>query len=126
MAKLSRWLVSLACLATPLVSQAATYWSPHIGADYKYWGVHTSDFYEEVFPRMDNAFDVYVGTRINGFFGVDVGYEKSINVMKTHVFDTDDIIFAEAETPGNSTMIDLRLRSLYAEMNFYAESNYLR
>lgn len=127
MAMHSRWLASMLLLATPISSMAATYWSPQIGIDYKYWGAVArpetpfSYQYDEVFPRLDNAFDVYVGTRINGFFGIDIGYEQSINKRKTKVYEGGEFVFAQPELLNNSTMIDLQLHSVFGAMNFYCE-----
>lgn len=130
MSILPRWLASLALIATPFVAQATsywTYWSPHIGAAYKYWDINPREdspylpSYKEVFPRIDNAINLYVGTRVNGFFGVDFGYENSLNEMKTKVYEAGDRVFAEPELSNNSTMIDLRLHSLYGAVNFYWE-----
>lgn len=120
MSTLRRILGSLALLATPFATQAA-YWSPHIGVDYKYWGVIAGDQYYEGFPRLDNAINLYIGTRINGFFGIDVGYEQSENKTKTWVFEGGEIIFANPEVLYDSTMIDLRLHTFHGEMNFYWE-----
>lgn len=115
----SRQLLSALCLmATPLTLQAA-YWSPHVGVDYKYWGVVTAEQYYYEFPRLNNAFDMYVGTRINGYFGLDFGYEQSENKEKTAVFEGGEIVFANPELPNNSTRINLTLRSLYGNMLFY-------
>lgn len=126
MSILPRWLTTLALIASPLATQATTYWtywSPHIGAEYKYWGVTTGreSPYEQIFPRIDNAFNLYVGTRVNGFFGVDVGYEACPSETKTKVYEGGEIIFAEAELPNNSSRIDLQLHTVYGAMNFYWE-----
>lgn len=109
----------LLALIVPTLSAQAAFWSPHLGIDYKYWGVVAGPQYEETFPRLNNAFDAYIGTRINGYFGVDVGYENSINKMKTQVYEGGELIFAQPEILYNSTMIDLRLHSLYGQMSFY-------
>lgn len=126
MSTLSYWLTSLTLMATSFTAQATTYWtywSPHIGAEYKYWGITTgkNSGYEEIFPRIDNAVNLYIGTRVNGFFGVDIGYENSVNEMKTKVYEAGDLVFAKAELANNSTMIDLRLHTIYGAVNFYWE-----
>jgi hypothetical protein len=121
MSKYTSWLISVMLLAAPISSMAATYWSPQIGIDYKYWGIDTKPTYDDIFPRLDNAFDVYIGTRINGFFGIDIGYEQSENKRITKVYEGGEVVFVQPELIYNSTMIDLQLHSLFCALNFYCE-----
>jgi len=140
-------LVAL-CTLFPLTAQA-TYWTPHIGVDYKYWHVmpyqektlpiHDSttvsypfgdDYprrpWKSMFPRIDNAFNIYVGTRINGFFGIDFGYDGSQSREKAYLFSDLDIPFSGFppilyEQLGNASVIDLQLHALHLDFNFYWE-----
>jgi hypothetical protein len=120
MKTLRRILSSVALLVAPFTAEAAC-WSPHIGAEYKYWGVTARDYAYPIFPRLNNAANLYIGTRINGFFGVDIGYEDSENKHKTHVFEGIERPFIEIEREGDSTMIDLRLHAFHGDLNFYWE-----
>jgi hypothetical protein len=97
------------------------YWSPHIGVDFKYWGIDPSESYKELYPKIDNAINIYVGTRINGFFGIDVGYEQSMNKDKTKVFTGNGLEepFVNIEMPGNSSAVQVRLRDIHVDFNFY-------
>lgn len=121
MSKSRQLLSALALLSAPYTTLHAAYWSPHVGADYKYWGMQTTYENKYIFPRLNNAASFYVGTRINGYFGVDVGYEQSENKKITKVYEGGEIVFAAPELPNNSTRIDLRLHDFFGYMNFYWE-----
>lgn len=112
----------LTTLGFPLVSQAA-FWSPHVGADYKYWGLEPNEYYESLFPRINNTINFYVGTRINGYFGMDLGYEQSERREKGQTFigDGTEEFFAQIEQPRDAATIDLRLSTVHFDLNFYWE-----
>lgn len=122
-----KYTLSLVPFLFPLATQAAI-WSPHIGADYKYWGVkpaiEESLFvdYEKYFPKITNTLNFYAGTRINGYFGVDFGFEQSIRKDKTRVFDDEDRLFVGSdENAGDSSFVDVRLKAWHMDLNFYWE-----
>lgn len=128
--------LSLSLCALPFSLQAA-YWSPHIGADYKYWGLEPNVYYEDTFPRIKNTLNLYIGTRINAFFGVDIGYEISQQPSVTHVFEGGEVflrsisnasgtttpttLFTTPELLGNNSQVSLRLRAPHIDFNFYWE-----
>jgi hypothetical protein len=99
----------------------AAYWSPHVGADVFVWGLEPQYPLQDVFPRINKAGNIYVGTRINGFFGIDIGYQQSTFKRKTDVFTGTETIFAVQEAPGNATNITLRLWGPHIDFNFYWE-----
>ena len=119
--------VAGALLTTLITTSAqAAVWSPHIGADYKFWNMKpsqdVSNFYKQTFPRVGNAFNVYAGTRIENYFGLDVGFESSPVHRKFHVYEGGEIIFAEPFFAGDATEIDMQLTALHFDMNFYWEA----
>ncbi len=104
----------------PITAQAA-FWAPHIGADYKWWGLEPNETYHETFPYIDHAFNFYVGTRINGYFGVDFGFEESTRKQLGYTFEGGEIIFVNPENPNDATDINMRLRDFHMDINFYWE-----
>ena len=117
-------LAALFSTLLPFTTHAA-FWAPHVGADYKYWNMKPSqdltEFYKETFPRIDNAWSIYGGTRVNGYFGMDLGYDNAPVKRLTAVFRGGELIFAVPELNGNSTMIDIQLHALHFDLNFYWE-----
>lgn len=114
----------IASLFLPSIVQGA-YWSPHLGADFKYWNAEPaigpeSDF-NLLFPKIGRAANIYVGTRINGYFGVDFGYEQSSKSKNYKVFDGTEIFFVSQEAAGDAATVDLRLHALHLDFNFYWE-----
>lgn len=116
--------VALLSLFASPIAQAA-YWSPHLGADLKFWniepqlGTHTD--YAELFPKINKAGNLYVGTRINGYFGVDFGYEQSSHKRSYDVFDGTEIFFVTQEAAGDAATVEMRLHALHLDLNFYWE-----
>lgn len=104
----------------PLTAHAA-FWSPHIGFDYKWWGLEPNETYEDIFPYIDHALNVYVGTRINGYFGFDIGFEESTRKEQSYTFDGTELVFVSVENPGDATNINMRLRDIHLDINFYWE-----
>lgn len=117
----------------PLTAHAA-FWAPHIGVDYKWWGLEpnegglkkngalfTFSDYEELFPYVDHSFNIYVGTRINGYFGVDFGFEQSDRVQNGKVFDGSELYFAKREVNLDAANVNMRLRDVHLDINFYWE-----
>ncbi|MBS0290512.1 MAG: outer membrane beta-barrel protein [Proteobacteria bacterium] len=115
-------LVSALILAaiTPQSSYSA-FWAPHIGVDYKWWGLEPNETYLPIFPRIDHAFNFYVGTRINGYFGIDFGYEESSRRQLSTTFEGGEIFFVEPELPYDATNITMRLKDFHMDLNFYWE-----
>lgn len=114
----------LTSLVAPQIAQAA-YWSPHLGADIKYWNVEpkfgTFTDYEYLFPEITKAVNLYVGTRINGYFGVDLGYEQSAKKKNYKVFDGTEIFFVSQEAVGDGATVNMRLHAFHLDLNFYWE-----
>jgi hypothetical protein len=123
---LKRQLTALALLALPCVSQAA-FWTPHAGIDAKFWGVRNKtpgnqNFdYEKIFPRIEDGFSVYVGSRVNGYFGFDVGYEQSVVKSRSYEYIGGELVFAVPEAARNASDTHIRLRSGFLDLNFYWE-----
>jgi opacity protein-like surface antigen len=123
-------LMSTLCF-TPILE--AAYWSPHVGFDYKWWGLEPNSGrqspiaispsypYTDIFPRINHSLNFYAGTRINGFFGVDFGYEQSERAQKYDSFQGVEFYFATPEVKGNATDINMRLRDIHLDINFYWE-----
>jgi hypothetical protein len=86
-----------------------------------YWGVEPYDQLEEIFPRINKAGNIYVGTRINGFFGIDIGYEQSTLKRKSKVFNGTEIIFVNQENAGDATNVTVKLWGPHVDFNFYWE-----
>lgn len=104
----------------------AWYWSPHVGADWKYWGAKPKnkqwEDFEKFWPDISNSFSFYAGSRINGFFGFDLGYEQSTTKEKSFIFNgVQSFVTPTAEPAGNLSDIELRLKAWYAHFNFYWE-----
>lgn len=107
----------------------SAYWSPHIGVDAMYWGVKPSFQYDELFPHINKGINLYVGSRVNGYFGFDIGYEQSSRKQKGQVFQGGEIIFATPENfllispeqANDAATIDIRLRTFHFDANFYWE-----
>ncbi|MBN9287525.1 MAG: hypothetical protein BGO43_04460 [Gammaproteobacteria bacterium 39-13] len=121
-------LGALFCV-TPLTIQAS-YWSPHIGADLKYWGLEpginatqtvTGTDYERLFPDITTAYRFYIGSRVNGFFGFDIGYEESTRRQQSLTFVAGDIFFIKPEVQGDAARVSVRLQDFYLDLNFYWE-----
>lgn len=122
------------CAALTLLWPAltmATFWTPHAGIDAKFWGVRNKTpafFYgnvpfdnEKIFPRIEDGFSVYLGSRVNGYFGFDIGYEQSVIKEKSYQYNGGEIVFVEPELVGNATEVDIRLRAIYLDFTFYWE-----
>lgn len=99
----------------------AAFWAPHIGVDYKWWGLEPAWAYEDTFPRIDHGYNFYVGTRINGYFGTNIGYEESTRKKIGEQFEGGEVIFVSPELAGNATDINLRIRDFHLDINFYWE-----
>lgn len=114
----------IASLMLPSLSYAA-YWSPHIGADVKYWNAEPSVGFNTdndlLYPEITKAFNIYVGTRINGYFGVDFGFEQSAKKKGYKVFDGTEIFWVTQEDAGDAATVDLRLHAFHLDFNFYWE-----
>ena len=109
----------------PLPLQAF-YWSPHIGIDWKYWGAEPKnkqwEYYKDTWPDISNALSFYAGSRVNGFFGFDLGYEQSTTKEKPHLFDGTQTFLTSIPAPaGDSSKVEVRLKAWYANFNFYWE-----
>lgn len=108
---------------TPTVE--AAYWSPHLGADIKYWNIEpkfgTNTDYDLLFPEITKAVNLYAGTRINGYFGIDIGYEQSAHKKHYKVFDGTEIFFVSQEAVGDAATINMRLHAFHLDLNFYWE-----
>jgi len=131
--------IALLFATVPTTSMAA-YWSPHVGVDYKYWNATPAEEYESLFPRIQHGGALYIGTRINGFFGIDFGYEQSEHHERTEIFRGGELVFVDPfigtqvyasdgtifniypyEAPNNQTKIDLQMHSIFLYLNFYWE-----
>ncbi|MBS0287531.1 MAG: outer membrane beta-barrel protein [Proteobacteria bacterium] len=110
----------ISTFALPATSFGA-FWAPHIGADYKWWGLEPNEVYEDTFPRIDHAFNFYVGTRINGYFGTDIGFEESTRKQKGQTFEGGEILFVFPENANDATDINMRIRDFHLDINFYWE-----
>jgi opacity protein-like surface antigen len=118
----------IATLFSSFASQAA-YWSPHIGVDYKYWGATpradssasgVRDF-PRLFPKINHAGNIYVGTRVNGNFGFDIGYEQSEEAGRSVTFDGQLAIFGDPETVGDSANVKTNLKAGHLDALLYWE-----
>lgn len=99
------------------------YWSPHIGVDYKYWGVRSGDNDQwpaatSLFPNIDHGFNVYIGTRINGNWGIDIGYERSEKKEGETVFDGSKLIFSTPGASGDQARVTNQLRAWHLDGSF--------
>lgn len=127
-------------LATLPATSMAAYWSPHVGIDYKYWDATPAEQYQDLFPRIQHGGALYFGTRINGFFGIDVGYEQSERHQRTQIFHGGELVFVDPfigtqvttpegtiyniypyEAPNNQAKVDLEMHSVFMYLNFYWE-----
>lgn len=121
---LTQMALSASVLVLPSITQAA-YWSPHLGADIKYWNIEpkfgVNYDYDLLFPEVTKAVNLYVGTRINGYFGIDIGYEQSAHKKSGRVFDGTEIFFVSQEAIGDAANIEMRLHALHLDLNFYWE-----
>lgn len=119
-------LLSALCFSP---SSHATYWSPHIGVDAIYWGAKPFYNYEALFPHINKGINVYIGTRVNGYMGFDIGYEQSSRKQKGQVFEGGEVIFAtpdnfnavSPENPNDAATVDIRFRTFHFDVNFYWE-----
>lgn len=122
--------IGLLTLNTLIASTAqATYWSPHIGVDLIGWGINANEVIKDQiitdknpFPRINRAGNIYVGTRVNGFFGMDIGYEQAQRKVNSVVFDGGEHIFARPEAQNNGATIDIKLYDYHFDMSFYWEA----
>ncbi len=114
-------LVSALLSTLAPISAQAAFWAPHIGVDYKWWGLEPNEVYEDIFPYIDHSFNFYVGTRINGYFGVDFGFEESTRKQQGYTFEGGEILFVFPENPNDATDINMRLRDFHMDINFYWE-----
>ncbi len=113
----------ISTLAAPAISHAA-FWAPHLGIDYKWWGIEPRERYDDIFPHINHAFNFYVGTRINGYFGFDFGWEESERATENHTYlgtDIGETFFAQPQLPFTSTSINMRIRDFHFDLNFYWE-----
>jgi hypothetical protein len=110
-----------------LLSQTshAAYWSPHVGIDYKYWGARAGaspgNDETHLFPTINSALNFYVGTRINGIWGLDLGYEQSEKKEKTATFNGAYSIFGDLESAGDWATAIVRLKAGHLDASFYWE-----
>lgn len=127
-------LITALCSSLFSFAAQAAFWAPHVGVDYKYWNMRpdqdlsasNNNFgvnlpYKGMFPRVDNSYNIYAGTRINGYFGIDLGYDNAPVKRKSKVFNDTEAPFVGFEENGNITMIDLQLHALHLDLNFYWE-----
>lgn len=118
----------LIALGLPIASQAA-YWSPHVGADFVFMQAEPAPVYEDIFPRIKAGGYVYAGTRINGLFGLDIGYEQSEVHHRNHIFEGGELVFVDPinaafftpESLNNQSEVHLRTHSFNIDLNFYWE-----
>jgi len=115
----------LILIFSPLPLQAY-YWSPHIGVDWKYWGAkpknNQAEYFKETWPDISNALSFYVGSRVNGFFGFDLGYEQSTTKEERHIFDgTQTFLTSNLVPMDDASHTEVRLKAWYAHFNFYWE-----
>lgn len=99
----------------------AAYWSPHVGVDYEYVNIHPFDQYEAAFPKIKHGYNLYLGSRINGFFGFDIGYERTLQHRQNQTFAGGELLFVYPETTNDATAIDLRTHAIHFDFNFYWE-----
>lgn len=102
----------------------AVYLSPHMGVDWKYWGASVNNDrplpQDRTFPDIGNGMSFYLGTRINGFFGIDLGYDQSITKEKSRVFDgLETFLKPTAEPLGNSSNVSVRFKAFHLNTMFY-------
>lgn len=105
-------------------SANALYLSPHAGVDWKYWGARPNNDMplpaDHTFPPITNAFSFYLGTRINGFFGLDVGYDQSTTKEESRVFNGQQTFLQPVPEPiGNSSTVRTRFKAWYMHGIFY-------
>jgi len=131
-------LFALLSACSPFSAQAA-FWSPHIGVDYKYWGLEatesniggsslnssaltpTGNGFEDLFPRIETAYNIYIGSRINGYFGFDIGYEQTHLGEASQTFQGGEFYFVNPENAQDAARVTLRLHDLHLDLNFYWE-----
>lgn len=114
---------------TTIPAANAAYWAPHIGVDYKYWNVRAANRataignydYQPLFPKISSSGNFYIGSRVNGYFGFDVGYEQSKTKEGSVIFDGNQAFFGDVENAGDSSKVDLRLKAWHLDLNFYRE-----
>lgn len=125
---IKRALFTSLLLSLPVASNAS-YWSPHVGVDYKYWDFEPvedstafiSQPFGLAFPKIKHGYNVYVGSRVNGYFGFDLGYESSLGKRQNHRYEGGELIFAVPEEPNNMTAVDTRVHDVHLDLNFYWE-----
>ncbi len=118
---LHKRLLVTALLSTLPATSFAAFWAPHIGVDYKWWGLEPAYTYVDIFPRLDHGYNFYVGTRINGYFGTNIGYEESTRKQQGHQYEGGEIIFVLPENTADATDINMRVRDFHLDINFYWE-----
>ncbi len=112
-------------IASPLAC-ADWCFNPHIGADFKHWGVD-ADFkdasrdYRSTFPDITAAGTFYIGTRINNNFGIDVGYDRARSKDKFRSYSQNQVIFGSLTNPGDTTQVDMELDAWWVSFLFYWE-----
>lgn len=124
--RLIKTLASLVLLFTAQTAVAFYDWcfQPHVGIDYKYWGVEAKKgptTYEYLFPDLTRAGTIYIGTRINKLWGIDFGYDRSSTKDKWHAFEQPSAAFGAPSNVGDTTEIDMRLEAWHLSGLFYWE-----
>jgi hypothetical protein len=117
--------LSLCALTLASFCSQAAHWSPHVGADIVGWGIQPTADYppdKNPFPRINRAGNFYFGTRINGYFGVDLGFEHAQRKQRSVVFNGGEWIYAVPEVQNNSSMVTMKLNAFHMDMNFYWEA----
>lgn len=125
-ARLKKSLAWLALMFTFIpTSWAGDTWcfSPHIGIDYKHWGMDgkVSPSFERMFPEVNAAGALYIGTRINKFFGIDFGYERSTTEDKWYTFEETTNFFGSTSNVNDRTHIKTNMQAWYLSGLFYWE-----
>lgn len=99
------------------------YFSPHLGADFKFWNAPPAEDRHDftiTFPDITNSYSFYIGSRVNGFFGLDFGFEQSFSKEKRHTFNGREPFLHETlETAGNSSFVQARFKAWFLHTNFY-------
>ncbi|MGE4348430.1 MAG: hypothetical protein AB7D28_01550 [Candidatus Berkiella sp.] len=115
---------SLVLFLSSTFQAQAVYLSPHMGVDWKYWGASLNNDLprplDHVFPDISSGMSFYLGTRINGFFGIDFGYDQSISKEKSHVFNGNETFLKPTVEPlGNASTVDIRFKAFHLNSMFY-------
>lgn len=119
-------VLALACIASSTASALDWVFEPHIGADYKFWQLEpkredATNYFEKTFPDVSRAGTIYIGTRINKVWGIDVGWDNSTTTEKFRLYDSQDFIFDQFSNPGDGVHTDMKLSAWYLSGLYYWE-----